>query len=65
MIKIRLNLVDSFSGCTDSRERTVTEKQLAKIEQLAINQVVCSEFSKKDQIRYDWIIEEIEDFGQI
>lgn len=56
--KIRLNLVDTFSHCTDSRTLTVDAKKLAQIKTLHLNQVPCPEFT--NNINFSWLIEEIE-----
>lgn len=58
MKNIRVNLSDQFSGCTDSKELTVSNERLAKFEHIQMNGIIIQENS--NGIAYEWIIEEIE-----
>ena len=58
--KIKVNLCDQFSGATTTKELTVPADKLQQLEQIQINGSVMPIFDKKQQIRYNWTIEEIE-----
>ena len=51
---------DNFSGALHSKELTVPSQVLLKLEIHQINGTILSYFDKTAQIRYDWIIDEIE-----
>lgn len=57
-MEIRVNLSDTFSGASRSVEKEVTKEQWARLETIQMNQTVIEEFS--DNIRWEWVIEEIE-----
>lgn len=60
MKKVILKMHDNFSGATATRNLTVPPHALAELENHQINKTVLSHFDKQAQIRYDWIIDEIE-----
>jgi len=51
---------DNFSGASATRNLTVPPHALAVLENHKINQTVLSHFDKKQQIRYDWIVDDIQ-----
>lgn len=56
--KVRVNMHDAFSGCTDSRELSVPSDKLKVLEYAQAHEQVIPEFS--NNIRYEWIIDEVE-----
>ena len=58
--RIRVNLEDSFSGATHSKELSVSNEGLKQIEHHMFNGTVHSRYDKQSGIRYDWVIAEVE-----
>jgi len=58
MQNIKVNMEDQFSGCTCSKELSVTPEKLAKFEQLQINGSIINQY--ENGINYEWVIVEVE-----
>ena len=59
-INIKVNMHDNFSKCLDSKTLTVDNKALKNLESAMLHGTILCHFDKIAQIRYEWIIDEIE-----
>lgn len=57
-IKIRLNMTDTFSHCTDSRELSVTPERLERLKQYQSKGTIGREHT--NNITYNWRLDKIE-----
>lgn len=57
---VRLNMHDVFTGAKHSVCKLLSDDQIRVAESLMVNGQVKRHFNKKDQITYDWVIDEVD-----